>query len=217
MTDRAELARLCRAHGIDDAFTGIDGVYREVPTGTLEVLADALDIRAAAPTSISTIEDALRESDPPRAFVPEPLIDARAWGFSCQLGSLRSDRNAGIGDFGDLIELVRVAAAMGADFIGLNPLHALFSADPGRASPFSPSNRAMLNPIYIALDRVPGFDALPAGRRAVPGALRSGDLIDLAGVHAYKRDVLADLFAAFPWTEGTRSAFARFKREGGDG
>ena len=42
----------------------------------------------------------------------------RVWGVSCQLYSLRSARNLGIGDFADLAAFADIAAAAGADFIG---------------------------------------------------------------------------------------------------
>ena len=86
--------------------------------------------------------------------MPEWLQHGRAWGISLQLYGVRSGRNFGIGDFEDLAQLAELFAAQGADFIGVNPLHALFSADPERASPYSPSSRQYLNPIYIAVDRV---------------------------------------------------------------
>ncbi|GGG07141.1 hypothetical protein GCM10010924_39870 [Rhizobium wenxiniae] len=44
-----------------------------------------------------------------------------------------------------------------ADFIGLNPLHARLTAAPERCSPYEPSNRRFLNPLYIAVDQVAGF------------------------------------------------------------
>ena len=212
--NRDELVELCRAHGIDDAFWGIDGVHREAPTETLAALVEAFDIRHAQPTHRATIEEALHESDPPSAFVPDELRDARAWGFACQLGSLRSQRNAGIGDFEDLRALVRSLAEMGADFIGLNPLHALFTANPHHASPFSPSNRSWLNPIYIAIDQVPGFDKLPHAVRDTPAGLREGELIDLAAVAKHKLYVLRALHDDFPWDTDSNRSFARFRRDG---
>jgi transposase len=46
---------------------------------------------------------------------------------------------------GDLQMLVRLASAQGADVIGLNPLHGMFSDDPEHASPYSPASRLLLN------------------------------------------------------------------------
>lgn len=89
-----------------------------------------------------------------RCHVPDFLRERKAWGISLQLYELRSARNWGIGDFSDLAEFCEVAADAGADFIGLNPLHALFTAGPARCSPFSPSNRLFLNPLYIAVREI---------------------------------------------------------------
>ena len=211
--DRAALAEACRAHGIDDEFTGIDGVTRDVPTETLAVLAEAFDIAHAPPQHMETIREALAEGGAP-AHVPDTLRDARVWGFACQLGSLRSERNHGIGDFADLAELCRIAGGMGADFIGLNPLHALFPANPQHASPFSPSNRTMWNPLYLAPDWIEGWDALPAGMRAVPNALRGGDLLDLVAVTRHKRGILARLHDDYPWTDALRREFDGYCRRG---
>ena len=212
--DRQGLVALCNAHGIDDAFWGIDGVHREAPTETLAALADALNIHDAEPTHRATIQEALEQTDGPRAFVPDALRDQRAWGFACQLGSLRSERNAGMGDFEDLRQLVHVLGGMGADFVGLNPLHALFTANPHHASPFSPSNRSWLNPIYIALDKVEGYETLPHSLRDTPPKLREGDLIDLATVARHKMGVLQRLFDDFPWNSESEQSFARFRRDG---
>jgi len=90
-------------------------------------------------------------------FEPAVLANGKCWGLSIQLYTLRSDRNWGIGDFGDLHEIIELAAPLGCDVIGLNPLHALFAADPAHCSPYSPSSRLFLNGSYIAIDRVPEF------------------------------------------------------------
>ena len=121
------------------------------------------------------------------------LQHGRAWGISLQLYGVRSERNFGIGDFEDLAQLAELFAAQGADFIGVNPLHALFAADPERASPYSPSSRQYLNPIYIAVDRVIRAD--DAGEwQADAARLREAELVDYAGVAALKSAVLHEAF-----------------------
>jgi 4-alpha-glucanotransferase len=72
-------------------------------------------------------------------------------GLSIQLYSLKNKAGLGIGDFADLMELTCHSAALQLDYILLNPLHLLFADDPERASPYSPNNRALLNPLYIAV------------------------------------------------------------------
>ena len=96
---------------------------------------------------------------PERCHQPAAIkAGRRLWGLSIQLYSLRSRRNWGIGDFGDLRRLAVRSASLGVDFIGLNPLHALSLTDPQQASPYSPSSRVFLHPLYIDVTAVPGFN-----------------------------------------------------------
>ena len=84
---------------------------------------------------------------PARAFEPEVLAQGeRIFGLSAQLYSVRREGDAGVGDFRTLAELGRLAGRAGAQMLAINPLHALFSADRGRASPYYPSDRRFLNP-----------------------------------------------------------------------
>ena len=213
MTGRDELVALCRAHGIDEGYWAIDGRFYETPTDSLAAIAAALRIRDAEPTHMATIAETL-EHGGDAAHVPAALRDARAWGVACQLGSLVSSRNHGMGDFADLAELCRIVGGMGADFVGLNPLHALFSSNPAHASPFSPSNRLMWNPLYLAPDWIEGWEALPPDARAVPDELRTGGLVDLDAVTAHKRRVVGALFDAYPWTPELRRDFETYLRRG---
>ena len=95
---------------------------------------------------------------PPRAFGGD--FD-RCWLLAVQLYGVRSARNWGIGDFTDLEGLLELAAGLGADGVGLNPLHALFDDRPGDCSPYSPNSRLFLNPLYIDVEKLAGF--LPGG------------------------------------------------------
>jgi len=155
-----------------------------------------------------------------------PPEGERSWGIAVQLYALRSGRQWGMGDFTDLAELVPVAARLGAQAIGLNPLHALFLDDPGRCSPYSPSSRQHLNALYIDVEAVPEFAACEAARRHVAApafqqrlaSLRAAELVDHAGVAAAKLEVLALLHRHFAGTaHGPRAeAFAAFRAARGE-
>jgi 4-alpha-glucanotransferase len=148
-------------------------------------------------------------------------------GLTAPLYGLRSARNAGIGDFSDLAELASASASMGADFIGINPVHALFPTEPGRISPYSPSSRLFANTLLIALDRVPELSHAEKARALLESAdgvamlerLRAGDLVDYPAVAAFKHAVLEALFETFlrlPPASPRRLAFAAFRQAGGD-
>lgn len=91
---------------------------------------------------------------PDKAWNPYEAEETPTPGVSLQLYALRSNSNWGVGDFGDLEIFCTQAAAKGVHAVGLNPLHTLFTAHPERRSPYSPSSREFLNPIYIDVMRV---------------------------------------------------------------
>lgn len=72
------------------------------------------------------------------------------WGINTALYALNSDANYGLGDFENLATTTQAFAAQGADFIGINPVHAMGWTE-DIISPYSPSHRGFLNPAYIAL------------------------------------------------------------------
>ena len=95
---------------------------------------------------------------PERCYEPKPLKEAKKlWGACVQLYTLRSGKNWGIGDFGDLKAMLPEVAKRGGAFIGLNPIHALYPANPESASPYSPSSRRWMNVIYIDVNAVEDF------------------------------------------------------------
>jgi len=157
---------------------------------------------------------------------------ARSWGLTCQLYGLRSAGNWGIGDFTDLAALTRAAGSITAAALGINPLHALFAAEPLHSSPYSPSSRTHIDYLYIDVTAVPGFAedetvrALIGGERfaATLAAARSARLIDYSAVAGCKRPVLEALFRRFQTRELGEAgaakthpggAFRDFQRAGG--
>ncbi|MEO8525079.1 MAG: 4-alpha-glucanotransferase, partial [Caldimonas sp.] len=166
---------------------------------------------------------------PARCWRPPALEgDGRVFGPAVQLYALRSGDNWGIGDFSDLARLVEQWGARGAGIVGLNPLHALFGHNPAHISPYSPSSRQHLNPIYIDVEAVAELRHCEhaqkhvrwGGFQARLARLRATERVDYVGVAAAKREVLALLYAHFrSHGLGTNSerahAFRSFQREGG--
>ncbi|MEJ2602568.1 MAG: 4-alpha-glucanotransferase [Gammaproteobacteria bacterium] len=143
---------------------------------------------------------------PERCYEPPALADGeRLWGVSVQLYGLRSDQDWGIGDFGALTGFLRGTARLGADAVGLNPLHALYRDDPERCSPYAPSHREFLNPLYIDVTAVPEFaDCESVRRRSESDSFRAGLAglreavhVDYAAVARLKFGVLRELFGHF--------------------
>jgi glycogen debranching enzyme GlgX/4-alpha-glucanotransferase len=89
---------------------------------------------------------------PPRAYSPASASRKR-FGAAAQLYALRradqSGRDQGIGDFSALAVAGEQAGQAGAAYLGVSPLHMLFPRDRGRASPYYPSDRRFLDPIFI--------------------------------------------------------------------
>jgi len=147
---------------------------------------------------------------------------ARSWGLTAQLYGLRSARDWGIGDFSDLATLAGEAGKLGAGAVGINPLHALFAAEPRHFSPYSPSSRVWLDYLYIDVTQVPGFAEDAAAQALAPAdailAARGAGLVDYVAVAALKRPVLEALFRRFR-RRRSRSAlaadFRAFQHEGG--
>ena len=140
---------------------------------------------------------------PQRCFSPAVDEGHGLWGIALQLYLLRSDRNFGIGDFGDLAALAPLVASRGCDVLGLNPLHAPFPDDPEHASPYSPASRLLLNPLNIDVMAARETRESPAAAelladRAVAAdvaACRAAETLDYRRVAALKERILDAGFA----------------------
>src|SRR5664279_5787059 len=132
---------------------------------------------------------------PPKAYRGD--FD-RCWLLAVQLYGIRSARNWGIGDFTDLEGLIELASHLGADGVGLNPLHVLFDDRPGDCSPYSPNSRLFLNPLYIDVEKLKEF--LPIGFAEdgdIIARLRASEIVDYAAVAGLKWRALRSAFDAF--------------------
>ena len=143
---------------------------------------------------------------PDQCFEPAALSAGRKlWGVAVQLYTLRSEHNWGIGDFTDLKEVMRLAAAQGADFVGISPVHALFPSDPTLFSPYSASSRHALNILFIDVEavlevqgsrRAQAIMADP-GFRARLAKVRATAQVDYPSVASLKMPVLEAAFERF--------------------
>jgi 4-alpha-glucanotransferase len=140
---------------------------------------------------------------PPRCFEIANLSDRRLAGLGVQLYALRGGHSAGFGDFAALAEFSRAAAQRGIDAIGVGPTHALFPSDHSHISPYSPSSRLFLNPLYADLALVGGEFAHDDG---------ADGLIDWPKAAAEKFAALSQAYQA----RGNSDAFHAFCDEGGD-
>jgi 4-alpha-glucanotransferase len=223
MTEPMALAELATLRGIGVEYLDFRDRPREVPDRSRAAILRAMGVDVDSPRAVAAAIDEARRlqlaaagardaqpgevgDGPERCFEPDDLASGgRRWGVSVQLYTLRSASNWGIGDFGDLVELVHRAAAAGADFVGLNPLHALFAGDPAHSSPYSASSRHALNVLYIAVEQAPGFEGCAEARAAVadPGfqqeltRLRNTACVDYDGVARAKLPVLRSVHEHF--------------------
>jgi len=126
---------------------------------------------------------------------PPPLSAPPAtWGWMAQLYALRSAGSWGCGDYADLAVLLdRSAREQGAGALLVNPLHALALAPRVEPSPYSPSSRRFLHPLYVRVSDTAAYRAAPARVRAEVDALRptDGELVDHDAVWAAKRAALS--------------------------
>lgn len=167
----------------------------------------------------------------PAACYEPPAIqgDGRVWGFAAQLYGIRSERNWGIGDFGDLRRMLEFCAEAGASTVLLNPLHALFPDAPEHASPYSPSNRAYFNTLYLDVEAIAEFAECEEARALVHApafqarlrSLRAAEQVDYRGVAEMKAQALELLYRRFRTGHLVRNserarAFRAFQAEHGD-
>jgi len=138
---------------------------------------------------------------PAKLEMPPRLGAKRTWGLATQLYSVQSERSWGIGDLTDLTDLaVWSGACYGAGYILVNPLHSAAPVAPMEPSPYLPTSRRYVNPLYLRPEAIPEFaevrqrGRIRRTRLALQENSRRTELIDRDAAWAAKREVLESVY-----------------------
>ena len=184
------------------------------PTRKGEVLVAQLELDVTLPLGYHqlTLSNGIQQYQqqliitPSRCFLlHDKAILHKTFGPAIQLYAVRSARNWGLGDFVDLQQMIAPLAEQGVDFIGLNPLHALYPELPQDCSPYSPNSRLWLNTQYVALEHTDEYRHCVAAQQLFDSAdfqrrlqqVRDSSNVDYIGVAALKKAVAELLFSQF--------------------
>lgn len=158
---------------------------------------------------------------PQRLELPGDLAERRAWGYLAQLYSVRSRASWGIGDLADLAEIAALAGQRsGADFVLINPLAAAEPTVPVTPSPYLPTTRRFVSPLYIRVEDIREAAYLSSADRALvewsgePVLALDTDPgpIDRDAVWSAKRAAL-EVVHAVPRSPARQAAFEAFVAE----
>lgn len=147
--------------------------------------------------------------------------NSRVAGIAVSLYGLRSNRNWGVGDVRDLEAFGAWAADhAGAQFVALNPLHAIANRQPYNTSPYLPASTYFRNFLYLDVESIEQFrepsirsEFQSAGVQNELSALRSGQWVEYERAAALKLHFLRLCFQRFDWRT---SAFEAFLAREGD-
>lgn len=187
----------------------------DLPLGWHEIVAEGPSASAHSPLVVT----------PSHLELPEALQGRRAWGLMAQLYSVRSRASWGVGDLADLAEIGWLAGReLDADFLLINPLHAAEPTAPLTPSPYLPTTRRFVNPLYIRVEDVREAGYLSSADRtlvewaAEPVLATDGDAgpIDRDAAWTAKRAALEVVFAA-PRSAARQAAFDAFVEQEGAG
>jgi len=153
--------------------------------------------------------------------LPARLGTNRAWGLATQLYSVRSQRSWGVGDLTDLADLaVWSAARHGAGFVLVNPVHAAAPTAPMEPSPYLPTSRRFVNPLYLRVEAIPEYayvrqrGRIRKARTEVQARADRAELINRDAVWKAKRAALESVYLV-ERSAGRELAYAAYRdREG---
>ncbi|MBA2354524.1 MAG: 4-alpha-glucanotransferase [Acidobacteria bacterium] len=132
----------------------------------------------------------------------------RRAGLLLPLFSARSTSSWGIGDIADLERLGPWLHAAGLTLLQVLPVNDMAT---GQTSPYSALSAMAIDPIYLAVDRIPDVQALGTGARAageqrIRDGLHAQPVLPYEAIRALKGAVLSRAFAHFRHTEWERGS-----------
>jgi len=205
-------------------FVGDDGVawgeatYHvpgDLPVGYHELHLESDNLEATCPLLVV----------PASVSTTASVVSSPVWGVMAQLYSVRSEQSWGVGDFADLASLASVVGAVGADYLLINPVHAAEPVPPIEDSPYLPTSRRFVNPIYISVEAVPEYVSLDGSALAEMEELaaplkalnHTADPLDRDRVFAAKLAALRELFYLSIADDARLGAFQQFCSDEGEG
>ena len=122
---------------------------------------------------------------------PAAMGNRRVWGYATQLYSVRSANSWGMGDLVDLGDLATWSGTQHfADYLLVNPLHAAQPEPPLEPSPYLPSSRRYVNPLYIRPELIPEYARLNENKRTRVAQLKAALDKELAGSERIERNAV---------------------------
>ena len=213
---------LASTAGIQSEWWEVSGAHHQVSIETKKALLAAMSLPIATqgealeslmglgPTQLDPIATTLR-----RCYQPEFLAQGkRVYGLTSHLYALSHESDGGIGDFETLARFCEASSKLGGSLAGINPLHHMFTDDRGRVSPYQPSDRRFIDPIYIDLEDVQKRFGPSAKQKKYDRELSQlceASHVDYNAVWRIKDETLLSHFEKF----GTSKDFEAFIANGG--
>ena len=214
---------LASAVGIQGEWWEVNGTHHLVSMDTKRALLSAMSLLLATQGEVRDAFEELAARKPTQTatevascFWPNALKGGkRLTGLTSHLYALRHEEDDGIGDFETLARFCETSARLGGSLAGINPLHQMFPDDRSRVSPYQPSDRRFIDPIYIDLSGVRETFGSPAESKKHDRArahLREASHVDYDAVWRIKDGILFSIYEGF----GTSKEFEAFIVYGGD-
>lgn len=213
---------LAAAAGIQGEWWEVSGTHHLVSIDTKRALLSAMALPIATQGEARGALEELASGGPDNSpvparscFWPEVLNRGRRLtGLTSHLYALRHESDDGIGDFETLARFCEASVRLGGSLAGINPLHHMFTDDRGRVSPYQPSDRRFIDPIYIDLNGVKEKFGSPADsprHKAELSRLREASQVDYEAVWRIKDEILFSIYEK----SGSAKEFEAFISSGG--